>query len=185
MFSKKTPIGKLSVFYVEINIDAIVSFLENKEVIQPTEKSAWSKDSKTKKYEITFLGTDPFVFYHNSANQFSASFSGLDTFNNQGQVIEWEWADHLFIVKAEDEIIFCISDADIRYLLLNGEAHSNSLKKDMEGYVVDGELEFDYVKSIYKSLIYGDGLSYSNQLVSLCALHCRFRDVVHYDQAKV
>lgn len=184
MFSKKKKDiqGKLTVFYLKLNLDEISIYLKDKSVVEPDKGNDWKRNDNVKSYDITYLGTDPFIFYHKNANEFASSINGRDCVNDGEIDIEWEWLEGYFFVKANDQIIFCAPELEIIQLMVNGKLESDNILKSMQGEVIELDLGIDNVNAVHKSHVLRDGIVFSNRLVSLCVCHSRSSDFVHYHE---
>jgi hypothetical protein len=184
MFSKKKKDvqGKLTVFHLKLNVDEISTYLKGKCVVTPDKGNNWKHNDKVKSYDVTYLGTDPFIFYHKNANEFASSINGRDCVNDGEIDIEWEWVEGYFLATANNQIIFCAPELEIIQLMVNGKLESNNIKKSMQGEVIELDLGIDNVNAVHKSHVFRDGVVFSNRLVSLSVRHRRANDFVHYHE---
>ncbi|MFT6349396.1 MAG: hypothetical protein ACJAYB_002417 [Psychromonas sp.] len=184
MFSKKKKDiqGKLTVFHLKLNVDEISTYLKGKCVVTPDKGNNWKRNDKVKSYDITYLGTDPFLFYHKNANEFASSINGRDCVNDGEIDIEWEWVEGYFLATANNQIIFCAPELEIIQLMVNGKLESDNIKKSMQGEVIELDLGIDNVNAVHKSHVFRDGVVFSNRLASLSVCHSRANDFVHYHE---
>ncbi|MCK5881047.1 MAG: hypothetical protein KAG18_04170 [Sinobacterium sp.] len=150
--------------------------------MSPDKENDWARKDKVKSYEVTYLGTDPFIFYHKRANEFASSINGRDSLNCRDIDIEWEWLEGYLIFRANDEIIFCAPETEILQLMLNGKVETDNIKKSMKGEVIELGLGIEDINQVYKSHVFTDGVVFSNKLASLSVLHSRSSDFVHYNE---
>jgi hypothetical protein len=189
MFSKKKKDiqGKLTVFHLKLNVDEISTYLKGKCVVTPDKGNNWKHNDKVKSYDVTYLGTDPFIFYHKNANEFASSINGRDCVNDGEIDIEWEWVEGYFLAKAASEtnnLIMVLDDlakisrfSTARYLqlilmLLNGDRNSVSKlndiiscpqnppkEKDMDdSYNIRGELLKNFFVHLKSELVDTNGV---------------------------
>jgi hypothetical protein len=184
MFSKKKKDiqGKLTKFYLKLNLDEISTYLKDKSVVTPDKGNDWKRNDKVKSYDITYLGTNPFIFHHKNTNEFASSINGRDCINDGEIDIEWEWLEGYFFARANDQIIFCAPELEIIQLMVNGKLESDNIKKSMQGEVIELHLGIDNVNAVHKSHVFRDGVVFSNRLVSLSVCHSRASDFVHYHE---
>jgi hypothetical protein len=184
MFSKKKKDiqGKLTVFHLKLNVDEISTYLKGKCVVTPDKGNNWKHNDKVKSYDITYLGTDPFLFYHKNANEFASSINGRDCVNDGEIDIEWEWVEGYFLATANNQIIFCAPELEIIQLMVNGKLESDNIKKSMQGEVIELDLGIDNVNAVHKSHVFRNGVVFSNRLVLLSVRHRRANYFVHYHE---
>jgi hypothetical protein len=184
MFSKKKKDiqGKLTVFHLKLNVDEISAYLKGKCVVTPDKGNNWKHNDKVKSYDITYLGTDPFLFYHKNANEFASSINGRDCVNDGEIDIEWEWVEGYFLATANNQIIFCAPELEIIQLMVNGKLESDNIKKSMQGEVIELDLGIDNVNAVHKSHVFRNGVVFSNRLVLLSVRHRRANYFVHYHE---
>ncbi|MCG8314511.1 MAG: hypothetical protein MI976_14985 [Pseudomonadales bacterium] len=180
MFKKKKEITlpKLAYFTIEVNLEKLRDWVNQPRKIEPQSSWDWRHAEKLT-YKITILPTDPFTFYHNAANEFSANVGGLDLVGSPIDCLEWDWNQSYFYVNACEprKTIFCISIDEIFYLLRNGRNASQTAGRDKEVISLNENELFDEVLRDRSLSAY---VAYSNELASLSVVCASASDLVNY-----
>lgn len=188
LISKKGSVKPpVAIFQLEVNLTTIKHWLRNKQLISPD--SVWDRNSELKKYKITMLPQDPFLFYHHGVNEFSPFIAGIDFIDDELESIEWGWGNNVFHVvltesgpKGEPlrEIVFYCPLDDVFHLLIHRRAKSDNLRKDYEGTEIALSEKADFCHQVHRSIGWGSSLIFTNALVRLNVFVLGNSHVVRY-----
>jgi hypothetical protein len=138
-------------------------------------------------HKITMLPQAPILFYYNEKNEFTLGLGGLEDVGiEEIDPIEWCLAGDYFIafVTGDDAFervpVFYAPVSDIRHLVTKGLPESENILRDMDGYVIDIDIESVYCKQVYRRAVFSSGLEFSNSLVKLSVVVPAGENLVNY-----
>jgi len=186
MFSENVETPPLAIFQLEYNFSAISRWVENKKAEIPPDHKWDTYNDVIRGHKITMLPMDPFLFYHNEVNEFSPAIAGGHSTGLNGFYdIEWGWNHTYFYASINEErhIIFLAPLEDIMYLLKHRRPKPmfDSLKKVLDGGILELGVDDGYCRQIYKQAV--SGLIFSNSLFKLTVACDNANSIVLYPDA--
>ncbi len=198
MFRKKAKPKTPHIFFtLKFNLTAIAKWLADPQIIPPDDKWDSYAGYDELSFNITLLpNSEPFLFYHNDANEFSPHMKGA-THNAESLIkndhihdVSWEWTRggiELSVLSAElaGHVVMVVADSELARLL-TGEQDINpcgTLRDD--GEVIEFPvLEHIKCPSVYRRFAFGDAVTFTNSLAELTVARPCWNETVLYEGSK-